>query len=76
MKAAGGREGLRSTPFLAPDQAELAAFQHPQGVEEREGSPERDEEAEDSDEEFEHLMRNIHHTMSLLDSPEREAMKL
>ena len=68
VKVAGVREGLRSSTFLAPDQAELATPQRLQSVEDREESLERDEAAgEMVDEEMDEVMRNVRNTLSILE---------
>ena len=59
VKVAGVREGLRSSTFLAPEQADLATPQRLQSAEDREGRSERDDTASSSDEELEEVMRNV-----------------
>ena len=73
VKVVGVREGLRSSTFLTPDQAELATPQRLQSAEDREERLERDESASSSDEEMEEVMCNVRNTMSLLETSETAA---
>ena len=68
VKVVGNREGLRSSTFLAPEQAELATPPRLQGAEDREESLER----EDVDELYEDVMRMARNTMSLLEQSRME----
>ena len=74
VKVAGVREGLRSSTFLAPDQADLATPQRLQSAEGREESLRRADSDSSSDDEMAEVMRNVRNTMSLLETSETADM--